>query len=470
MSTPVPRPDHVFDRDSEWRRLERLWSSARPELVVVLGRRRVGKSHLLAPFCETTGGIYYQATRRTVREQLRALTRQLGEHYDDAALRHGEPFPDWEALFAYLVERAGDVPTMLVLDEFPYLDDVDPAFPSVIQRLWDHELGDTRIKLVLCGSHITHMRNLEAADQPLYARRTARLDLRPFHFRDVVHFVPEYAHREVLTTYGVFGGMPGHLAMLDSSQSLADNIVEHVLTPGARLHDEAQHMLDAFLSQAHVHYSILEAIASGQHTWSGITSRLGKGSGSLSRPLRWLIDMELVERVVPITAKNPRRSKQTLYRLADPHVRFWHRLVAPLVQSGTLHHSDLHDVYSARIAPRLDELMGAIFEDVCRMWMRTTERFDVLRVGEWWTPDAQVDVVAIASDQRLYVGECKWGTIGRADLQKLRRRARKLESVLEPRGPITYLLFSGEAPDSSLDSALDEHVVHIGLDALFAER
>ena len=156
----------MVDRDREWDELQRAMQSDGPELVFMVGRRRVGKSFLLARFAQQAGGLYYQATRRTEAEQLDKLTKIIGEHFDDSALRR-VTFPDWEALFGYVTERAKGSPFLLVLDEFPYLADAAPALPSILQALWDHSWPGSRIKVVLSGSHITTMRRLEAADQPL---------------------------------------------------------------------------------------------------------------------------------------------------------------------------------------------------------------------------------------------------------------------------------------------------------------
>src|SRR5690606_15859351 len=257
------------------------------------------------------------------------------------------------------------------------------------------------------------------------------------------------------------------LALLDPDLDVEGNVVHGILDPGARLHDESQHILDAFLAQAQVHYSIIEAIASGNHTWSSITSHLGKSSVSLSRPMNWLIAMDVVERVVPITEKHPARSKHALYRLADPHMRFWHRLVAPLVQTGVLHCGDATEVYRKRIQPHIDDMMGAIFEDVCRAWVRSADsNLDALRVGEWWDKHAQVDVVAVTNDDALLVGECKWGAASRADLDRLRAAGQKLRGQLGTRGAVRHLVFSGQPPDARAESQAAD-IEWISLDRLF---
>jgi len=265
-----------LDRDSEWGVLTQRWQSDRPELLIVTGRRRVGKTYVLAPFSEATSGLYYQATRRTEAEQLAAVSRRAGELLRDPALTEGSGFRDWASALRYFGQKASGRRFLLVLDEYPYLEESSPGLASVLQAAWDHDLKDTRLKLVLAGSHVSAMARLEAADQPLHARRTARVLFRPFPYFDAAAFLPEFGPRERLRAYAIFGGVPGNLALVDSSKSLTANVVEHILDPTSRLFDEAEHVLDAFLGDAQIHYSVLQAVARGEQTWSGITKRVGR--------------------------------------------------------------------------------------------------------------------------------------------------------------------------------------------------
>jgi uncharacterized protein len=441
------RPADLFDRDAEWGTLAGLWDKARPDLVFVVGRRRVGKSYLLSRFVKEAGGIYYQATRRTEAEQLGSLSRVIGTHFDDPALRAGVPFPSWEDLLEYLTARADGDPFFFVLDEFPYLAAAAPALPSIIQNLWDHRWPRTRMKLVLSGSYITAMNRLEEVDQPLYGRRTAKLIVRPFGFGDAAAFMPQYSVRDQLVAYGLFGHLPGHLALMDPGHTLAENVAETMLSPAGRLVDEAQHMLDAFAPDAHVHYSVIEAIAAGEQTWSGITRRVGRSGGSLLRPLQWLEEMQVIARVVPITETTPQRSKRVLYRIVDPYVAFWHRTVARLVNAGSLGLVEPMRLWDEVVVPGLDDYMGTVFEDVCRDFVRRSDRipFRPLRVGEWWDASSQnqVDVVAVGGRGELLVAECKWGRVTGAHLATLRERAQRLASELSGVRRVHTALFTG---------------------------
>ena len=465
-------PDELLDREDEWARLERSWEAERPELIFVMGRRRIGKSFFLSRFAQATGGIYYQATRRTEAEQRASLSRRFGEFFDDPGLRSGAVLPTWEGIFDYLTRQLDDRPFLLVLDEFPYLSAAVPSLTSVIQRFWDHEWQDSRLRLVLCGSYISAMKQLEKVDQPLYGRRTTRLSFKPFTCREAAQFVPGWSDEEKFLLYGTVGNLPGHLAIVDGDQSLAKNVGELFLDRGGRLLDEAEHMLDAFVADANVHYSIIEAIATGEQTWSGITKRVGKSGGALSRPLKWLEEMQLVERVVPITEKNPGRSKRALYRISDPYLSFWHSFIAPLVQSGSVGLADPDQMWTDRIRPGLDHHMGTVFEQICREYVSLGEGlpFQPMRVGSWWDSNNQneVDVVALSTKDELFAGECKWGNVSGRDLQKLRSRARHIANELKNVGELHLGLFSGRGEfDPVVEEAAENgEVMLVGPDKL----
>ncbi|HSU16985.1 ATP-binding protein [Longimicrobium sp.] len=442
-----PRPHDLFDRETEWRTLESLWRKPRPDLVFVMGRRRAGKSFMLTRFAQQVGGIYYQATRRTEAEQLAGLTRVIGQHFDDAALQAGIAFPSWEDLFGYITRRADGSPFLFVLDEFPYLAAAAPALTSIIQSLWDHAWPKTQIKLVLSGSYISAMNQLEEVDQPLYGRRTAKLVVGPFGLAEAALFMPGWSVRDQMIAYGMYGHLPGHLSLIDAARPLGANVADALLTPSGRLVDEAQHMLDAFTADAHVHYSIIEAIAGGEQTWGGITKRVGRVGGTLQRAIRWLEEMQVIARVAPVTERNPQRSKRAVYRIIDPYVAFWHRLIAPLVNAGTLGLVAPEQLWNEAVSPALDDYMGLVFEEMCRDFVRRGDRlpFRPVRLGEWWDGASrnQVDVVAIGGKGDLLVGECKWGRVTAAHLRSLRERA---HAVAAEFGGVTHIhtaLFSG---------------------------
>ena len=478
----IPKPDDVFDRDREWATLARAVDEPGPGLVLVVGRRRAGKSYLLTRFARATGGLYVQATRKTEREQLLDVSRALGERFDDAALRRVS-LPDWESVLEYVGERSasGAEPFPFVLDEFPYLADAAPALPSVIQAWWDHQAPETRVTLVLSGSHVSAMNRLVSADQPLYGRRTARVDVRPFDGIDAARFVPGWSARDKVRLYATFGGLPGHLALVDPDRTLGENVARHVLDASGRLHDEAAHAFDSFLSDAAVHYSVVEAIASGERRWSRITSRVGKQTSALKRPLDWLLDMGVVARVAPVTEYPRPNPKRVQYRLSDPYLSFWHRFVADIKGRGLASLVEPQALWEQTVAPRLDEAhVAGVFEDVCRQWVARRASSDdgslarlpfaPMQVGSWWTGDSseEVDVVALGGEGSLLVGECKWGQADGRDLDTLVRRGALVAAEAGGVERVTPVLFTAGGLDERATARIETgEAVHVPVEALF---
>lgn len=472
MKTPR-KPGAIIDRDQEWRELAALAGSDRAELIFVLGRRRVGKSFVLGQLARAMKGLYYQASNRTESEQMLNLSQVIGNTFAEPALQRGVAYPGWDALFDDLAERASRGRLLVVLDEFPYLSASVPGITSLIQRQWDHRWSRLPIKLVLSGSHITAMQQLEAGDQPLYGRRTARIAFLPFTYRESSAFLPHYSADDRLRAYGIFGGLPGHLALLDPRADLESNVARLLLRTNGPLYDDAQHMLDAFLPNADVHYSVIAAIARGDRTWSRITSRIGREGGSLLRATQWLQEMEIIRRVVPITEAEARASKRAIYEIADPYLAFWHRFIAPLVASGGALTADSRLLWRKIVAPRLDDYMGEVFERVCRNFVRrgTGLRFKPVRVGRWWdgTMSNEIDIVATDGGTRLCVAECKWGHVDSRHLRTLRARTAVMMREMGETSSVKYALFSRHPPtDRELLSEIDAgNVAWYGTEALF---
>lgn len=470
---PPAKPSRLVDRDLEWAELSRLWSSPHPELTTVLGRRRVGKSYLLSQFLEHHRGVYYQARRLTEAEQLRAFSATIGEAFKDPALAAGLSFDDWTTLFEYLARTLKNERAMIVLDEFPYLAESSPALPSLIQLFWDQHFANTKIKLVLSGSYVSAMKRLSDVDQPLFGRRTSTLPIAPFSYADAAKFFPNYDPRDCAMAYGIFGGIAGHLALLDPNRTLPENVQSQIISPMGRLHDAASHVLDAFLGEAAVHYSILDAIASGHQTWAKITATVGKNSASLSRPLDWLRDMEIISRAEPVTVRPGTGTKLARYILHDHYLRFWHRIMAPIISSGATSIRRPSAIWSTQVAGAVDDYMGSVFEDICRqyIWRTETLPFMPTRVGAWWdkTGTNDIDVVAYDEQGNVFLGECKWGAGRAQDVLRLKERAPLALRELNKVKHVYYGLFTGRVRrDVALDRVLaSENCMRITIDQLY---
>jgi len=432
------------DRAEELAALEHAFVARPAQLVIVYGRRRVGKTALVREFARDKKTVYYAATKLPEPQQLRELGQAVGALVDDPLL--GDVgFASWSQFFPYLARLGERI--VVVIDEFPYLVEANPAVASVWQRGWDEHLLHSRVFVILLGSAVGMMeRETLDARAPLYGRRTAQLRLHPLRFADAAAFYPRWEFADRVRAYAVFGGVPYYLVAIDDRVPLHEAIATTVLRRGAPLRDEVEFLLRQELQEPRTYFAILHAIAQGRRRAGEIANATGLAHGTLSKYLSVLQALDLVRREVPLTEDKPEKSKKGLYAIVDPYVRFWFRFVLP--QRGLLE-LERHGEVVARIRRELDHFTAATYEEICRDavgrgLLDEPSRPPWQRVGRWWDGSAGIDVVALdAGGEALLLGECKWSVrpVGTNVLRELERASVPLRATYPARRPI-YALFS----------------------------
>jgi len=430
---------NFINRENELALLQELAQSGRAELLVLYGRRRVGKTELLRHFSRNQKSVFFTATQSTDKNLLANWSQILWRR------RQGEDLPDftfpaWEAAFRFLASLAEEEGLIAVIDEFPYLVEANPAIPSILQKVWDEPLRHSRVFLILCGSSIGMMeKHTLSHSSPLYGRRSGQINLEPLKFSAAQQFFPHLPVTEQVETYAVLGGMPAYLQQFNAKKSLAQNVIARILTPNRFLYDEPLFLLHSELRQPRNYFAILQAIAHGNTRPNAIAQASGVGDVRVvSKYLSVLQDLRLVEKEVPVTEAKPHKSRKGIYRLGDNFLRFWFRFVAP--HRSELAQGEGKAVWQSRIAPYLAEFTGQIFEQIWRqqVWEKAAAGdlpFVPRRVGAWWTSAHEIDLVALNQDERaLLLGECKWRNrpVGSNILANLQRKSLVLEKHFQP--------------------------------------
>jgi AAA+ ATPase superfamily predicted ATPase len=324
-------------RDRELGVLQELHDSGRPELFVLYGRRRVGKTELLQQFCQGRRAVYFLAAQVRERDNLRAFRDALHEGLSDELALNIE-LPDWSSALSFAAERAGNERLVVVLDEFPYLCESSQGLPSQIQRFWDTRGKRSNLMLVLCGSQVSFMEKEVLAERsPLFGRRTAQRRLEPLSPTDALQFFPRWELHQRVLAFGILGGMPAYLGRFDDAVSLEKNLLREVLRPEGYLFDEVQFLLRGELSSPATYNSILAAVARGGERVGDIAADVGVDSTTANKYLSTVRELGLGEREVPITDPNPLRSRRGRYRIADRFLAFHFRHVQPnlsLIHAG----------------------------------------------------------------------------------------------------------------------------------------
>jgi AAA+ ATPase superfamily predicted ATPase len=336
MSPALPAPPFI-GRQRELAVLQELAASGKPELFVLYGRRRVGKTELLQQLCQGRRAAYFLAAQVRDKDNLRAFRKVLEEALGDPLIGSIE-FPDWTAALTFAAERAGAERLVLVLDEFPYLCEANPGLPSLLQRFWDLRGKRSSLMLVLCGSQVSFMEKEVLAERsPLFGRRTGQRRLEPLAPSESLGFFRTWKRAEALLAYGIVGGMPAYLGRFDERITLEENLLREVLRPEGYLFDEVHYLLHTELTNPSTYSSILAAVARGAERVGDVALSVGVDSPTANKYLHVLRELRLVAREVPLTDPDPLRSRRGVYRIADRFVAFHFRHVQPhisLIEAG----------------------------------------------------------------------------------------------------------------------------------------
>ena len=266
----MPRFKEFKGRVRELNLLDELWDDTDAALLVLYGRRRVGKTRLLEQWIKQSQAraLYWMAEPASAADQLRSFSQSL---YNFANPNAPAPldfsYATWEQAWQQVAVLAQRERLALFVDEFTYVLSVMPSIAGVLQKAWDHTLNRTNLFLVISGSHLGMMqRHMLSYQAPLYGRATGQLHLQPMPFGYTQDFFPNYQPDERVAIYAIFGGIPEYWERITPTLSISDNIRRHLLTPNNRMQTEPRLLLQDFVQDLHNYVSILGAVAGGART------------------------------------------------------------------------------------------------------------------------------------------------------------------------------------------------------------
>lgn len=402
------------DRIAEINFLNTLLNKTRPttgQLLLLYGRRRVGKTALLRHWVETGqhGYTYWMASKESPDLQRRSLAAAILNVSEDEAPR----FDSWTRLWEWVGRQyAGlDERHILIIDELPYASEADAGMLAAMQQAWDQQLRDSQLIMALCGSQVNIMEAIMQHQSPLFGRLTAQWLLQPLPFYALAEFFPTWSTAERVALYAVLGSVPAYLEWLDPDLSFIENLRQVVLAPGSLFSAEPTLLLYEELTDLHTYQSILRAISQNKHTVKEISTACLLTSAQCGFYLSRLQELHFVERRLPVTLtpSEKRRSRRGRYHLSDPYFRFYYRFVLPHMQT-------IRPLAAAieQIRRELRPFVAIAFERLCQQWieaqaLREQLPFAPEQIGSHWSKRVQIDVVAINFTTRhLLLAECKW--------------------------------------------------------------
>lgn len=405
------------DREREIAELRRIIEGDGPALVLLHGRRRVGKTYLLDHVCREYRAFHFLAADSTEAFNRRELLSAIAREFD----RDIQPadYATWRSVFRLFASLADDEPLVVVLDEFPYLMGTEDDVLSQLVAVWDREVEGRSLTLVLCGSEVSTMEGLGHGDSPLYGRVAWAARLTPFDYLDSARMTPGRNPRDLAKIYGALGGTPRFLAALEEDESFEEGVRRLLLSTRGEVHLQLSTLLqqERGIREAAEYQAVLKAVAQGRTE----TNEIAGAAGLLDRPYVVRRALETLESLLIIKRErdfDAGRRAAWRNRIADNAVAFWYRFVQP--NRGRLERGEIGEVWEADVAPRLDDYMGwSVFEGMCReAFARHHKGWGLPGAAEWagWQGrdrnrrPIEIDIVARLDDGRLLTGEVKWSS------------------------------------------------------------
>ena len=451
------------DRIDEAARLKDALAREKSSLVVMYGRRRLGKSTLIKRVL-SDNDVYFLADRSESQYQRTLLAKVIAQVFPDFDKL---AYPDWESMFRAVNYRT-DKRFTLCLDEFPYLVEQSPELPSVLQKLVDEK--QLKYNLVLCGSSQNMMYGLFLdSTAPLYGRADEIMRLAPIRLPYIQEALSLDA-MNAIEEYSVWGGVPRYWELRENKSSLDDALWHNILSVNGTLYEEPVKLFQDDVKDIVKTSTIMSYIGTGANRLSEIAGRCNEPATNLSRPLKKLVDLGFLEKDVPfgIDEKN---AKKSLYKIADPFMAFYYQFVVPnrsFIELGR------RMPLEQALAAHFSEYVSMNWEKLCRDAVTGNIVNGTVygKAKRWWgsvfnedkkPEQVEFDVMAESLDKKyLLVGECKWTNQenGKQLTAELLRKANLLPFAKNY--TIIPVLFLKNAPKDDVENAmLPENVVEL---------
>lgn len=467
-------------RKQELESLNNIYNKSGFGMTVIYGRRRIGKSTLIAEFIKNKKAVFYTASKVGAVRNLELFSDQVISVLDPTL--SDIKFSSVESVFDFITNRLTDEKLIIVIDELPYWAEKETSLLSVLQKYIDTRWLDKNLMIILCGSALSFMENKVLSEKsPVFGRRDSQIKLEVFNYREAALFVPDYSYEDKAIVYGITGGVARYLSLIDSSISLDDNIKRLFFSADGYLYDETRNLLAQEFSDVSLVNNIIEAIAGGANTVNTIAGKTGERETNVLYSLEKLISIGLAERKKCITEEKNR--KKTQYVLKDHMFKFWYEFIPKANSVIQIGQGSVY--YEKIVKPQLHSFMGSVFEEMCRYFtleQGVQGRFGnfITNTGNWWGTEviknsngektvqsADIDVIAISEVDRSFVaGECKFKNekMDKNVYETLVRRTRNISGKYKLQ---KYIFFSLGGYTEWFDTVTDSNVILFTLEDMY---
>ena len=429
-----------YDREMELALIRRALESDHA-VVVVYGRRRVGKTRLIREALVDVPHIDLFIPRKRSKPAL---------EYFRASLAETEGFsPSFSTMDEFLRYLLLKTDKTVFLDEVGNFQIIDPSAYSVIQRIIDQNKERRPLRLIFSGSYVGLMRKIFAGrKEPLFGRATHLLELGPLPLPAAIHMIMDrgFSFDDAVGVWCIAGGVPRYIETAEGKN--LEGYVRTISSPGSFLIPEGENtLIQEFGRKWESFFAILEEMGRGVARPNEIAQRTGMNPLALPKYLAQLEGLNLVERFRPVLGKE----RYIRYDFKDNFYRFWFRFIYPKLE-------ELRSGFESRPDMAIVEsYLGRMAERFIAELILSRRPFDFDRIGPWWSRKGdEIDLVAARKKGAVFI-EVKWSgkRVDWPEVEALVHRSSLVERArnLEK----SYLMISRSSFSPSCTRLMDEN-------------
>jgi AAA+ ATPase superfamily predicted ATPase len=323
-------------RTYELKQLEDLQKSPKARLVVIKGRRRIGKSRLIQEFAKDKVFLSFSGIapidKVTAQDQRDTFALQLSK----ATQTPLQSFTDWAIALDHLTHQLTDKPCVILLDEISWMGSCDPTFVPKLKNWWDLQLLQLpNVTLVFCGSVSTWIEENIINSTAFFGRISLYVELSELSISESYEFLTNaginYSAYDIFKLLSITGGVPWYLEQTSKDQTADENITRLCFQPnGLLVHEFDRIFYDLFLGKGNIYVKIIHTLSEGMNDMQQIKQALHyPDGGTMSHYLKELMISGYVDEHYTWSIKTGKTSRQKLFRLSDNYLRFYLKYIEP---------------------------------------------------------------------------------------------------------------------------------------------
>ena len=372
--------------------IERCFEEQGGRILVLYGRKGLGKTTLLLELAKQYDSVYYHAVPASELQQADLMLRQFHAERRQSGLPN-----TYDAVFTALAEQCRQPKVLLMIDESEHILKAGEQFVSALRILLNHGYSDTDFLVLLSCSSLSFIANSlgkRLGGCAPFIRGIHKL--RELSFSDTCAYLGERTVPECFPLYALLGGNPCFLDAANAFQTTKQVICRLFLERAGLMHNYGMDCLSGELREFGVYATILYTIARGKNKLNDIYLATGFSRAKISVYLKNLMELDLIEKVYSYGAGPRDDSQKGLYRICDPALEFWYRF---LYASQSVLLEELPEVfYERRIEPQLQELLERAYARAVAQALTEGKVWGnghIVRCEEWIGKSGEIPVVAV---------------------------------------------------------------------------